>query len=62
MSEFIGLATTEVRVLFDVQRVGPPPHADAHPAVRLLLCAYASHGDTKHVLLPVEPEECFYMA
>ncbi|MFB3125018.1 MAG: 2-oxoacid:acceptor oxidoreductase subunit alpha, partial [Woeseiaceae bacterium] len=28
-----------------------------------LICAYASHGDTKHVLLfPANPEECFYMA
>jgi 2-oxoglutarate ferredoxin oxidoreductase subunit alpha len=29
----------------------------------LLLAAYASHGDTRHVLLfPRDPEECFYMA
>src|ERR1700678_3599685 len=29
----------------------------------LLLCAYASHGDTRHVLLfPANPEECFYVA
>jgi len=29
----------------------------------LMICAYASHGDTKHVLLfPANPEECFYMA
>jgi 2-oxoglutarate ferredoxin oxidoreductase subunit alpha len=29
----------------------------------LLLCAYASHGDTRHVCLyPANPEECFYMA
>jgi 2-oxoglutarate ferredoxin oxidoreductase subunit alpha len=29
----------------------------------LLLCAYSSHGDTKHVLLfPANPEECFHMA
>src|SRR5260370_5174411 len=29
----------------------------------LLLCAYASHGDTRHVLLfPANPEECFYLA
>ncbi len=28
-----------------------------------MLCAYASHGDTRHVLLfPANPEECFYMA
>ena len=29
----------------------------------ILSCAYASHGDTKHVLLfPANPEECFYTA
>jgi 2-oxoglutarate/2-oxoacid ferredoxin oxidoreductase subunit alpha len=29
----------------------------------IMLCAYASHGDTRHVLLfPANPEECFYMA
>jgi 2-oxoglutarate ferredoxin oxidoreductase subunit alpha len=29
----------------------------------LLLCAYASHGDTKHVLMfPEDPTECFTMA
>jgi 2-oxoglutarate ferredoxin oxidoreductase subunit alpha len=29
----------------------------------ILACAYASHGDTQHVLLfPANPEECFYMA
>jgi 2-oxoglutarate ferredoxin oxidoreductase subunit alpha len=29
----------------------------------LMICAYASHGDTKHVLLfPSNPEECFYMS
>jgi 2-oxoglutarate ferredoxin oxidoreductase subunit alpha len=28
-----------------------------------MICAYASHGDTRHVLLfPANPEECFYMA
>ena len=33
-------------------------HADAHPAVRPHRCAYASHGDTKHVLLiPEDPHE-----
>ncbi len=38
-------------------------HADAHPAVRHHACAYASHGDTRHVLLfPANPEECFYLA
>src|SRR5580704_17969369 len=29
----------------------------------VLLCAYASHGDTKHIVLfPANPEECFYFA
>src|SRR6185295_2892315 len=29
----------------------------------ILACAYASHGDTKHILLfPANPEECFYFA
>jgi len=29
----------------------------------IMLCAYASHGDTRHVLMfPANPEECFYMA
>ena len=35
-------------------------HADAHAAMRLISCAYASHGDTKHVLLfPEDPAEAF---
>ena len=38
-------------------------HADAHAAGRHHGCAYASHGDTRHVCLyPANPEECFYMA
>jgi 2-oxoglutarate ferredoxin oxidoreductase subunit alpha len=29
----------------------------------LMACAYASHGDTRHICLyPANPEECFYMA
>src|SRR6185503_4898824 len=29
----------------------------------LLLCAYASHGDTKHICIyPSDPRECFEMA
>jgi 2-oxoglutarate ferredoxin oxidoreductase subunit alpha len=35
-------------------------HADPHAAGRPAACAYASHGDTKHVLLfPEDPHECF---
>jgi 2-oxoglutarate ferredoxin oxidoreductase subunit alpha len=66
MSEFIGLAYyAEIpAVLFDVQRVGPSTGMPTRTQqCDLLLCAYASHGDTKHVLLfPSNPEECFYMS
>jgi 2-oxoglutarate ferredoxin oxidoreductase subunit alpha len=66
MSEFIGLAYyAEIpAVLFDVQRVGPSTGMPTRTQqCDLLLCAYASHGDTKHVLLfPADPEECFYFA
>jgi 2-oxoglutarate ferredoxin oxidoreductase subunit alpha len=66
MNEFIGLAYyAEVpAVLFDVQRVGPSTGMPTRTQqCDILFCAYASHGDTKHVLLfPSSPEECFYMA
>ena len=66
MSEFIGLAYyAEVpAVIFDVQRVGPSTGMPTRTQqCDILLCAYASHGDTKHVLLfPSSPEECFYMS
>ena len=66
MSEFIGLAYyAEVpAVLFDVQRVGPSTGMPTRTQqCDLISCAYASHGDTKHVLLfPANPEECFYMS
>ena len=66
MSEFIGLAYyAEVpAVLFDVQRTGPSTGMPTRTQqCDLLLCAYASHGDTKHVLLfPRDPTECFEMA
>jgi 2-oxoglutarate ferredoxin oxidoreductase subunit alpha len=66
MSEFIGLGYyAEIpAVLFDVQRVGPSTGMPTRTQqCDLMLCAYASHGDTKHVLLfPSDPEECFYMA
>ena len=66
MSEFIGLAYyAEIpAVIFDVQRVGPSTGMPTRTQqCDLMLCAYASHGDTKHVLLfPSNPEECFYMA
>ncbi|HWK72857.1 MAG TPA: 2-oxoacid:acceptor oxidoreductase subunit alpha [Povalibacter sp.] len=66
MNEFIGLAYyAEVpAVLFDIQRVGPSTGMPTRTQqCDLLLAAYASHGDTKHVLLfPSNPEECFHMA
>jgi 2-oxoglutarate ferredoxin oxidoreductase subunit alpha len=66
MSEFIGYAYyAEVpAVIFDVQRVGPSTGMPTRTQqCDLIACAYASHGDTKHVLLfPANPEECFYMS
>ena len=65
MGEFIGFAYyAEVpAVIFDVQRTGPSTGMPTRTQqCDLLLCAYSSHGDTKHVLLfPANPEECFYM-
>jgi 2-oxoglutarate ferredoxin oxidoreductase subunit alpha len=66
MSEFIGLGYfAEIpAVLFDVQRVGPSTGMPTRTQqCDLISCAYASHGDTRHVLLfPSDPEECFYLA
>ncbi len=66
MNEFLGLAYyAEVpAVIFDVQRVGPSTGMPTRTQqADILLCAYASHGDTRHVLLfPANPAECFYLA
>ena len=66
MSEFIGLAYyTEVPgVFFDIQRTGPSTGMPTRTQQGdLMLTAYASHGDTKHIALyPSDPAECFYMA
>jgi 2-oxoglutarate ferredoxin oxidoreductase subunit alpha len=66
MSEFIGLAYyAEVpAVIFDVQRTGPSTGMPTRTQQGdLMLTAYASHGDTKHVVLyPADPAECFTMA
>jgi len=66
MSEFIGFAYyAEIpAVIYDVQRTGPSTGMPTRTQqCDLLSCAYASHGDTKHVLLfPGDPAECFYMA
>ncbi|HEU4451686.1 MAG TPA: hypothetical protein VFR81_01460, partial [Longimicrobium sp.] len=66
MSEFIGLAYyAEIpAVIFDVQRTGPSTGMPTRTQQGdLLLCAYASHGDTRHVVLfPCDPAECFHFA
>ncbi len=66
MQEFIGLAYfAEIpAVLFDIQRGSPSTGMPTRTQqADLLSCAYASHGDTKHVLLfPEDPTECFAMA
>lgn len=66
MSEFLGLAYfAEVPlVLFDIQRGGPSTGMPTRTQQSdILSCAYASHGDTKHVLLiPANPKECFEFA
>src|SRR6187401_471057 len=63
MTEFIGLASfAEVpAVLVNVQRGGPSTGMPTRTQQSdLLSCAYASNGDTKHVLLfPEDPKECF---
>ncbi|HZP88280.1 MAG TPA: 2-oxoacid:acceptor oxidoreductase subunit alpha [Burkholderiales bacterium] len=65
MQEFIGLAYfAEIpAVIFDVQRGGPSTGMPTRTQQSdILSCAYASHGDTKHVLLfPEDPKECFEM-
>ena len=66
MTEFLGLAYfAEVPVvLFDIQRGSPSTGMPTRTQqADLLSCAYASHGDTKHVLLfPKDPTEAFEFA
>jgi len=66
MNEFLGYGYfTEIpAVLFDVQRCGPSTGMPTRTQqADLMACAYASHGDTRHVLLfPANPEEAFYHA
>ena len=63
MTEFLGLAYfAEIPVtLINVQRGGPSTGMPTRTQqADILACAYASHGDTKHVLLfPEDPKECF---
>ncbi|WP_295673286.1 2-oxoacid:acceptor oxidoreductase subunit alpha [uncultured Mucilaginibacter sp.] len=65
MNEFLGLAYfAEIpTVLIDVQRTGPSTGMPTRTQQSdILLAAYASHGDTKQVLLfPSDPKECFEM-
>ena len=66
MSEFIGFAYyAEVGlVYFDIQRVGPSTGMPTRTQqCDINLTAYASHGDTKHIVLyPAHPGECFTMS
>ena len=66
MQEFLGLAYfAEIPVVvIDVQRGGPSTGMPTRTQQSdILACAYASHGDTKHVLLfPEDPAECFEFA
>jgi len=66
MGEFVGLAYyAEIpAVIFDVQRVGPSTGMPTRTQqCDIMAAAYASHGDTKHVLLfPANPEESFYLS
>ena len=66
MTEFLGFANfAEIPVVvFDIQRVGPSTGLPTRTQQSDLLAAtYASHGDTRHVLLfPADPHECFYFS
>lgn len=66
MSEFIGFAYyAEVPlVICDIQRVGPSTGMPTRTQqCDIQLCAYASHGDTRHIVLyPADPGECFEFA
>jgi len=65
MSELLGLAYyTEIpAVVVDVQRAGPSTGMPTRvQQADILMAAYASHGDTKHLLLfPADPGECFHL-
>ncbi|HEV3312515.1 MAG TPA: 2-oxoacid:acceptor oxidoreductase subunit alpha [Chloroflexota bacterium] len=66
MNELLGLAYyAEIpAVIVDVQRTGPSTGMPTRTQQGdILECAYASHGDTKHILLfPSDPSECFEFA
>ena len=66
MQEFLGFGYfAEIpAVVFNVQRGGPSTGMPTRTQQSdLLSCAYASHGDTKHVMLfPEDPKESFDMS
>jgi 2-oxoglutarate ferredoxin oxidoreductase subunit alpha len=66
MNELLGLAYyAEIpAVIIDVQRVGPSTGMPTRTQQGdIFECAFASHGDTKHILLfPANPAECFELA
>jgi len=66
MTEFLGFAYyAEIPVVvFDIQRVGPSTGMPTRTQqADILACAYASHGDTRHVLLfPSDPRDCFELS
>src|SRR5437879_9154762 len=66
MQEFIGLSYfAEIpAVIMNVQRAGPSTGMPTRTQqCDIIACAYASHGDTKHVmLLPEDPTEAFAFA
>ena len=66
MQEFIGLSYfAEIpAVIMNVQRAGPSTGMPTRTQqCDVMSCAYASHGDTKHILLfPEDPAEAFEMA
>jgi len=66
MNELLGLAYyAEIpAVVIDVQRVGPSTGMPTRTQqADIIECAYASHGDTKHIVLfPANPAECFEFA
>ena len=66
MNEFLGLAYyAEVpAVIFDVQRTGPSTGMPTRTQQGdLMMCAYASHGDTRHICIyPSDPREAFEFA
>lgn len=65
MTELLGFAyyAELPAVIFNVQRVGPSTGMPTRTQQSdLLSCAYASHGDTKQVLIfPANPAECFQL-